>query len=137
MRFILLAAALTGLVSAADKPTIFQALDEGKLSLVLEGADKGAHIRLTMTNTGREALSVVLPAGQTRVDVQQNTIITLNSAEEKAVEIEPGKAASLTADQAGRLRMMSGKITITKTPEGKTFNYENAAIGVYREAAAK
>jgi hypothetical protein len=130
MRFFLLAAALMGFTYAADKPTIFQALDDGKLSLVLEGIDNGAHMRLNMTNTGKERFSVVLRAGQTRVDVRQNTSILLNSPEEKVAILDPGKATTLTADQAGRLRMISGRITITRTPAGATYSYEHALIGV-------
>ena len=139
--FFLLAVALMGLTYAADKPTIFQALEDGKLSLLLEGFDNGAHVRLTMTNTSGERFSVVLPAGQTRVEVsppmptngpsyQRSMNIVLDSPKEKSVDLEPGKATPITADQAGRVRMISGKVMITKTPAGKTYKSENALIGI-------
>jgi hypothetical protein len=140
-QFFLLAAALMGLTYAADKATIFQALEDGKLSLLLEGFDNGAQVRLTMTNTSGDRFSVVLPAGQTRVEVsppmpangpsyQPSMNIVLDSPKEKSADLEPGKATPITANQAGRVRLISGRVTITKTPAGKTYKFENARTGI-------
>lgn len=119
--------------ATAPRPGLVEAVDNGTVSLTMEGVEGGNKVKLTLGNAAAQAASITVPQGETKIPVstQPPVAITITTTKAQALEVPAGKELSVTFDQVGATRLDSGKITMKKGPDGMVRNFENAAIGAH------
>ena len=91
-------------------------------------------MRVVAANNGNSALTVVVPAGKTKFEVQ-NFVVAMVIDKERIVQIASHKNATFTVPQEGTACLASGKVSWTN--RGNTARYEEALFGACPHKSAK
>ena len=116
----------------ASGASVLDTLNEGKVSLTLEGIDAGKQITLTVRNLVASPLVVRFPKGQLDFDIgtsDLHTLIRVSLPSSEIKELGAGKSASTTFPQTGKTRLRSGKVILKKTADGMSKSFENLSVG--------
>ena len=100
-----------------ERQPVLEAYRSGKVRLVVEvapGTADGGTVHVSVENTGKEPLKLVVPKGRTEFpgDSPLSTFV-IDVPADKSLDVEKDGASSFAAAQKGKVRALSGKFTLS------------------------
>ena len=101
---------------APERKPVLDAYKDGKVRLVVAvepGTPNGGKVRVSVENTGKEPMKLVVPKGKT---VFPGTLpletFTIEVATDKPLDVEKDGASAFEAAQKGKFRALTGRFTL-------------------------
>ena len=111
--------ALCGVPAQAAMPErqpVLDAYKNGKVRLVvtvLKGTSDGGKVHVSVENTGKESMKLVMPKGKTVFPGQLPLeTFTIEVAADKPLDVEKDGASAFEAAQKGKFRALTGRFTL-------------------------